>query len=248
MFYVQREDNSFYETHNIDDVLLDDNSAGKAIRVVSVELNKISSAGADQKKVVEDKENSLAYIGFSSKRKDYNIVFFITAEDRDWSYLLADELDTQIKRTLKKKPWTIVDPKTIDAVLFLSIFFLAMHFLPRVFTHSPSIQLSNQQISTMGQADAARAALMVLMDKHNNSDSGYMLFVVIIIGIIVAADKLPTPSSIIHKCNRPVFSWGDAAAAHERFERRINQIKWVVIIGFAVSLLATLVGAIILKY
>ena len=39
-FYIEREDNAFFETQSIDEVLADDNTPGRAIRTVAIELHK----------------------------------------------------------------------------------------------------------------------------------------------------------------------------------------------------------------
>lgn len=245
-FYVERTDDSFYETRDIDTVLADDNVDAKTVRTVSIELNKDAEDGDDLKKVDADKFSSLAYVAFRTKKTPHAL-FFVTTETREWCFLLADELETQIKRTLRKKPISFISHSTIDGIFIVTIFLLALHYLPGLVFNTPHYDITPQQIIQMSQEDILRKTLEVVVTKQNSSGTSFYSLVFIIVGLMILIEKLPMPSKIISQCSQAVFYWGDAIQRHEKFERTFSRVKWGLIIAFGVSLLATLVGAVILK-
>lgn len=246
-FYIERTDDSFYETRDIDTVLADDNVEAKSIRTVSIELNKDSEEGTDLKKLENEKDASLAYVAFRARKTPHSL-FFVTTETREWCFLLADELETQIKRTLRKKPFSFLSHSTIDGIFIVAIFLLALHYLPGLIFKTPHYDITPQQIIQMPQEDILRKTLEVVVTKQNSSGTSFYALVFIIVGLMVLIEKLPMPSKIISQCNQAVFYWGDAIQRHEKLERTLGRVKWGLIIAFGVSLLATLVGAAILKH
>jgi hypothetical protein len=103
VFRVEREDNRFYETLNLGDVLGDPNVSGRRVVAVSLQLPQTKE---QQKGFIEDRQ--IVNIGFTSEKKrgffrNNEIYLKISHDDRTWALLLADELEPQIQRTFKAK-------------------------------------------------------------------------------------------------------------------------------------------------
>lgn len=93
LYYVYRENNSYYETSDIETVLSDENGNGKKIDTLVIHI-------------ANKKDNKdFFYIEFRSAKDQ--IRFNIHFKDRDWCYLFADEMENQINRIVKAKPFFI---------------------------------------------------------------------------------------------------------------------------------------------
>lgn len=91
---VHREDDRFYETTAIADVLSDANEDGHRIQMLSVEL-RIN----DEAVVTQPWERKwIAQVVFKEEKNGL-IQININSEDRTWALLVADELEPQVRRT-----------------------------------------------------------------------------------------------------------------------------------------------------
>lgn len=91
---VNREDDRFYETLNVEDVLSDPNTAGHLIKILTIELRVDDPTFSAQPWA----QNWLAKVVYSSTRKS-QIQINVNSEDKTWALMLADELEPQIRRT-----------------------------------------------------------------------------------------------------------------------------------------------------
>lgn len=108
VFHVEREDDRFYETTKVDDVVADANTPGHRITDLGIELRN-----ADPNKPPQPWERDwIAAVHFKTKRGKQSIV--IGAEDRNWALLLADELEPQVVRTFT--------PKKIPTLLLVGLY------------------------------------------------------------------------------------------------------------------------------
>jgi hypothetical protein len=100
VFRVEREDDRFYETTDIADVLADPNVSGKRVILVSAELR--ATDGSDSES--DARRNPIAITNFAAEERygrftDRNEVRLrISTGDRNWGLLLADEIEPQIQR------------------------------------------------------------------------------------------------------------------------------------------------------
>jgi hypothetical protein len=95
VFRVEREDDRFYETLSIEDVLADPNIKGRRVEVVYVQLRP-----TDEKSEYEiSKRRSIVNLKFSSR--EVGVMLEISHDNRNWALLLADEIEPQIQRTFK---------------------------------------------------------------------------------------------------------------------------------------------------
>jgi len=132
-FRIEREDDRFYETKNIDDVLSDPNIKNRRIGVVYIILTK-SKPIADPFRyeiIVQIKFTSEEKYRRRSNRRN-EVELEITHENRNWALLLADELDPQIQRTLKAKGF----PKWMFLGLFIPAAFVLMRINQKVSAHA----------------------------------------------------------------------------------------------------------------
>ena len=91
---VNREDDRFYETLNVEDVLSDPNTAGHLIKILAIELRIDDPTFSAQ----PWSQNWLAKVVYSSARKS-QIQINVNSEDKTWALMLADELEPQVRRT-----------------------------------------------------------------------------------------------------------------------------------------------------
>jgi hypothetical protein len=123
VFHVQRDDDRFYETTNLTDVLNDPNISEKRIRYCALELRE-----NDPKSEAKPWESDwIVRVGFEKTMKN-KVVFRISTKDRTWALHLADQLEPQIERTFKSH-------KTSSWWMAICTFALAF-FLNNLVTHS----------------------------------------------------------------------------------------------------------------
>ena len=115
VFHVQRSDDRFYETTNLDDVLNDPNVSDQSIRYCAIEVRE-NDPSAPAKPWERD---WIVRIGFEKAGKN-KVMCRISTQDRTWALRLADQLEPQIERTFKSH-------KTSD--LWIIVFVLVVAFL-----------------------------------------------------------------------------------------------------------------------
>lgn len=112
---VHREDDRFYETLNLADVLSDPNTEEHLIRSLSIELRKDDSSAT-----VQPWERTwIVQIAYNSEKtqKKGSIQINVNSEDRTWALLLADELEPQVRRTISSEK---------ISTLMLALFFVSV--------------------------------------------------------------------------------------------------------------------------
>ena len=242
-FYVERENDAFYETQNIDEVLADDNVLGQSIRIVLIELLKETPDVSNGNKP-ESEQKLLAYIAFSRFR-NIKVGFFVADKDRDWCFLLADELDTQINRLLKKVPFLFIPLESIDIITFFGLGGLILGYLIFLASQTPPA-FTLEEIKAMSIDE--RTVEVLSLAVNGQSASGYIAPIMLIgVALIFILISLKPVERILGKLSRSVFYWGDMAQLHNQFESWIFRLKWGICIAFVVSLAASIAGAFLLK-
>ncbi|MBE4753625.1 hypothetical protein G4177_36310 [Corallococcus sp. ZKHCc1 1396] len=88
-FHISTEDKAFFSTIDINRLLDYENPKGKEINTLHIELRSET-----------DDENTKILAHFVlSKDREEKIQISITGPDRDWCFILGEELETQAKRT-----------------------------------------------------------------------------------------------------------------------------------------------------
>jgi len=93
---VHREDDRFYETTEIADVLNDANGSEHLIHSLSIQLRI-----ADPNHALQPWErNWIVDVSYKASSKAPSIQINVNSEDKNWALLLADELEPQVRRTM----------------------------------------------------------------------------------------------------------------------------------------------------
>jgi hypothetical protein len=249
-FAVTRSDNSFYSTKDIDVVLGDDNTAARAIVGLELWLEKPTeqSSAGDQLESVEvarvsfgtgERERFFRYLS----EKD-PVRFTVINEDRDWCFLLADELDGQIKRVLSARPrW--FPAEMIDRLL--PLIFTAAAFLVAFVSSIPNGPHFTKAAIAAMSSDQRTSAILNLLSLQE-SRVGWQVTEILggftiafIMGI--ALGELRPVTRLWRRVYAPTFYWGDMIVVRDRSARVFNNLKWSVLVAFAVSLIASFVYA-----
>lgn len=122
VFHVKREDDRFYETTQVEDVLADANTPGSRIKLLRIELRN-----ADPNKVAVPWERDwIVAVQYSNDAKNQSIN--VTSEDKNWALILADAIEPQVTRTFTAKqiPTWILIPT-----------YVALAYLLHTLTKSP---------------------------------------------------------------------------------------------------------------
>lgn len=124
VFHVKREDNRFYETTSLDDVLADPNTTGKRVTSLTLELR----LNKNDEWIAKVQFIAVYRFGFDYFRTD-EIRFSILTDDKNWALLLADELEPQIDRTVNNKKlqrWPLF-------IIFAMLLYVISRFIIRTF-------------------------------------------------------------------------------------------------------------------
>ncbi len=234
--YVDRENNSYIETKDFEKVLTEENICGKAITTFSMEIIEKNLDGEYNKK------DSKAAIGFM-KDKETKIKFGASYDDRDWCFLLADELDSQIQRVVKKKPLSDRATRLLNLILAISILVVPLAWLA-FFNDTTSTQTIELEELLRYSIDEK---LNYLIEARYNTDGFNLIgfissFTLLFVAFFYVLEFRPL-EKLQKISNTSVFYWGDVIATHDAFTQKVSKIKWGIVIAFLVSLTATIIGA-----
>lgn len=243
-FYVERENNSYYETRSLDDVLSDDNVPGKAIRTVSVALHK-SDHDSEHQVTARPETEPLAYVAFR-RIGETKSLFFVSGEDRDWCFLLADDLDTQLQRASTHRAFPFLPRYSGDFLIFSVLCALVWLWAMVSFDQPSTPEIPLERIQAMDIEERTFETLRLLAE--NRVYPPYHLPIMLIaLGITFTLLEIRPISRISDKVNRSVFYWGDMQTVHDKYDKKVQLVKWGIIIAFFVSLFGSLVGGFLLR-
>lgn len=214
VFHISREDEKYYETTSIEEVLSDPNVIGSKIEYLRLELRII------EPELVRDPWESiwLAKVEFSRTGTNH-VGIKISHPDKNWSLLLADNLNSQVKRTFHTKS----TPTWLVIALILALYFLGY----RLKTSAKKFEVGNFLFSAIYNPmvfGAVATWLFIGWDAISNSEIYITLF---------------GPES--------GFLWGDAKTAVLHNESIRSNIFWVVVIGFPLAIAANVASTVISK-
>ena len=229
--YITRENDSFYKTQDIEKILIDENISGKSIESLKIEItvvNEDSQSENEQKKAV---------IIFSKKKDmDIGIRIQTSYKERDWCFLLVDELDTQVQRLINKESTSLMKARLFDLVLAI-ITFTVLVSGSLWYINSSKIEIPNVLTKSLEE----KVNFLVQQEVAQNSDVYIvmpMFLLSLIIFLFLIEFKIIT--KLIMASNISVFYWGDFIQIHDDFTQKILRIKWGIGIGFIVSLAASI--------
>ena len=207
-YHAQREDDRFYETHDIDEVLADPNVKHRRIRLLGIELRKKSSLNTDDPK----DGDRVAWIVFDKDQPpipDPDVRIRIRSPEKTWALMLADDLEPQVIRLHRSKgfpTWILFTFAPILGLIFYKISFTLGTTGPRLFLHFG--------FGVMAYMIGLATIALFNGVKHDH-------FVV---------SKFLAPEY--------VFLWGDELTSFAERESLRKNLFWVVLVGFFVSLFA----------
>ena len=233
--WVRREDNSYYETKNIDEVLKDDNIPGKALQRLIIHLLK---EHPDKDKATFNSGDKIKTFVAFTLDQDEKVSFGIEETERDWCFLLADDLDTQIQRTLKKRTFPFFTSRLFETAVFLALGAFFKLWLSFVLTlGNPDISMDSIQSMTTEMQIEKILEIHLERDIRANWLTPAILFSWVLILVLIEIRPI---TRIIEKLNRSVFYWGDMKTQYQNFLAKVNRFKWGVVITFIMSILAGL--------
>lgn len=112
VFTVQRDDDRFYETIDIEDVLADPNTQDHTIRMLRIELRN-----SDPNRKSEPWDRGWIVLVRFGARLPERATIAVNSEDKGWALLLADELEPQVQRVMSAR----AIPSWLLVLLVLSI-------------------------------------------------------------------------------------------------------------------------------
>lgn len=208
VFRVEREDDRFYETLNIEDVLTDPNINGRRVGVVYIELRprevKQEQLFDYPRNIVTLKFASDERFARSGNRNEVQLE--ISHDNRNWALLLADEIEPQIQRTFKAKGF----PKLLIPILVAPLMVVILHIWRRKFNPDSTISTSRSVL-----VFAYTFVMLIMFDLMSKSIRfrWYYHFI--------------GPES--------VFMWGEEANAYRTRQKIRQNILWGIIVAFLVS-------------
>jgi hypothetical protein len=242
-FYVEREQEVFYTTHDIEEVLQDDNSSGEPILVITIALYKSDPTTEKDQKSLSDRR-PIVFVGFTPK-KETKIRFSVLCESRDWTLLVSDELDTQIKRHLKRGGFRLFQYS--DYFLGLVIIYLGQILSTWLIDKHGEIHLSSAEINALTPNEQIQKILEITINR--SYEPVYLLlcgFIVswLIGGFLIAFRPI---SKLIGKTRTSFFYWGDMIQVYQKAEQRNTLLKWSLGISLIVSIGGSIIGTLILS-
>ena len=207
-YHVEREDDRFFQTHEIDEVLADPNVKQRRITVIGIVLESLSQSfpsGARAERVVSIWFNADEHDGYFSPPVEIRI----SSPNKTWALLLADELEPQIIRTFKVKSlpvWTLLLPAVL---LAYGIY---------------------KSTITLGVPPAKSLILSIL-------GTVFIASLISVFTFLSRANAV-TPWLYKSFSGSSHFLWGDEPFSYAKREKLRSNLFWSIFIGFFVSLLA----------
>lgn len=244
-FWVERENNFYFTTRELDVILQDDNTVGKSIRNLIIELYKSEPDPYDKQRPPEERK-ALAYIAFSPDR-DTKVQISVTSEDRDWTSLTIDEIDTQIMRTLLKKGISALF-RYADFIIAPLVIFVGMILGSWLLQASSTSGITQADIASMTPNEQIAKILGILVGRGQNTSFSFILCWLVAwgIGMIIFATR--PISHLIGKSRASFFYWGDMIQLHKKLENRNTLLIWFVGIALLVSIAGSIIGTLIIAH
>jgi hypothetical protein len=229
-YYVERENDSYWETRSVDDVLSDDNAVGREIRVVNAAIYPDP-----------DKPTSHAAVISFARYKETRISIGIAHENRDWCFLLGDDLDAQARRCLKPRPLKLLTTRAADNA-FVSVVWMSLLVWALWLAMRQPPEYTDAEILRMTVPDQTRAILRLAVKRDQTNL--WVPFVMFLIPVVwfVSLEARPI-SRLFKRIDQSVFYWGDAAPRFDLLQERLTWAKWGVGVAFVVSVAASVVAA-----
>jgi len=245
-YFVETEDDRFFRSADIEDVLQHDNAPGRSIATLIVELrgegkkedfpDHETRAAID----VNDADKPRAMVSFRLNR---GIVLISTGPDRDWCFLLIEELVAQAQRIITKRS-SIVITKIADRMFGILVATLLMGFAVMGFVDMPKVPpaLTLERIPKMTIDERTAATLALILDGHKASSHIKYVFPVLSAAIValLVLPELKLLSRLAGFYWQSAFYWGDMKITYDKRRRMLTQVLWGLVIAFLISVVAAI--------
>ena len=231
-YRVILHDNTYYDTRNIEDVLQNDNIKDNPIARLLLMLIK-------EKDKEEDIITSIDYALESITTA--NISFSITSEDKDWCSLFAQDLESQISRTLTQYIPSFFFGIECDLLASIILTGIVLSIGVYYFTGNQHI-LTAVDIAKMSIDERTQKILLLL----NSAVIPRWIVPVLFIGLAGWFFFLlfRPISHLFGLLDRSFFEWGDMKEISKKYQRRLRYI----ILGALGGLFISIVGGIAVHY
>lgn len=210
VFHVEREDNRYYETANIDEVLSDPNILGKRITILGIELRSDVQGQEATNLHSEDWNVTVAFklheIEGPFPEPD-EARLRIATHDKNWALLLADELEPQIQRTFKTRQ----TPRWLLLLTAIPLLFLIIKSTRETFK-------SFEFFRPAGPLIIALILLLFVMLRFIDKPLWFF--------------RMFGPEA--------AFLWGEEAQSYNDREQTRRNIQWGIIVAFLVSFVSSI--------
>jgi hypothetical protein len=229
VFRVYREDDRFYETTDLADVLSDANLPGKRVQHVVLELRRVTPTQTgrpwEERWIVEVTFSAGPWYSYSryysqSRLSEEGAALTVITQDRNWALLMADELEPQVQRALVQRRMTwLMYPVVVVALVVIAAI-------------GEILKAPGEGVSTLLRP--------------------YTMWKISIgvpfgIGLVWLYRWIPFRLLLPPGLGRwfsgeSVFLWGEELKQYPQRQRFRSSILWSVVVAFVVSLVASLVA------
>lgn len=237
--YIERENNSFYETRDLEKIVSEENSSGKSIETLRMEI-VLDKVEGDH--ISSEKDASKAMIGFS-KSKDVKIKLMTANKSRDWCFLLIDELDTQVQRIIKGKSTSVFKARILDLVVALSVLIV---LLSGIAWNTLTSQYDTQNLLASTLDNKVDFLVGEAVERHNTKTIWFIPGMAMVMIFFLVVLEFKPITKLVKASNTSVFYWGDMIPIYDAYVQKRTRIKWGVVIAFVVSLAASLITALVI--
>jgi hypothetical protein len=240
-FYIEREDEAYWETRTVEAILTDDNAPPRGVQALTINIIRDELPAMLRR----EGEQYAAQLRFA-RNQDHRVAYSIGYPDRDWCFLLGDELEAQIQRCLKPRPLRFFTEQYVD-VAFGILLFVA---LITVFTAVSANKLplfTVPQIHAMS-VDQRTEQLLQLAVQRDTQAPWTFVVLMLLVGLIFGVAAASPVSRFFKRLDRSVFYWGDAAVIYERLQSRLTWLKWGVVVAFVVSVVGSVVASFLTRH
>lgn len=241
-FLVEQEDDTFFETQDIETILGYDNAIGRSITHLSFQLRHPIDPETHPKK---ESYKSLATLLFSVD-KEPRVRFSVSGDSREWCVIVADEVAMQISRCVRKRWLRLKANASMDLALLITMFGLITVGLIVYFSSQPP-SLTDDQISAMTMAEQLEILLKRSVSNEKLTTVWTVPMGIFLMSVVAAlVDKRPL-SLLLRKINRSVFLWGDMIPVYRQYEAALSRWKWGVGVAFLISVIASVVSTLLIR-
>lgn len=225
VFYIHREDDRFYETFDLEDVISDPNIIGKKITLLRVEMRQEKSESHIKRDWIARVE-FLAEMKWGMRYVDNDEIHIdISTSDRNWALLLADDLEPQVERTIirnKLPTWPLIGAAVLFLYVLSKILILLKALIPK---------------ENMGALEPALTMVGFI------SLSMFIIVITIYFPSFFSGGRSKLSKFL---GSESVFLWGDEEKNFRERESTRKNIYWGGIVAFIVSVIASVVITVII--